>query len=483
MKKYLIWAIAIILIEIFLWWTVFYLYDKWFFNDKWENKIWLLKINENQTDNENISIKEINLKKINENLNSSFLIKYFYSWDSITVKYFNEFQLNKNHLLYYFLIKEFTNNFQDKEKEKFLKKLLILFNHTGNWENNLIELNNYLEFLKYFEKKLYYQEKFKDYFQNKWKFLKLANNINKNYYQFFKKIKDFKSFSNSKKQYKKYLGKINEFLNIETNNNYCYNEFCYYTWQIVWNYKFNQIYNYVENAILSDINLINSLKYYWNLYDINYKIPLTVLIIENLRHHTTYKGYFKKFFAWLPIPKLSVMTKFSYWLFWLKLKTLNDIINSKYLFDNKTLSKIRNKFYIKNDDYKYWEKYWIYKFFDENKKEYVYKYKIKDSEKDNLIDYLVKNKNLQIELFNIFLKQQILYRKSYWIDISQNVWILTTLWNLWGNRKPHKNPETWWSELSFLSYKIYFWDLANLIYNSTEMDKIEIILNSRLNKK
>jgi len=161
------------------------------------------------------------------------------------------------------------------------------------------------------------------------------------------------------------------------------------------------------------------------------------------------------------------MSKFSYWLFWIKLNALNFIINNKYRWNlnnkqNIILRQITNKFY----EYKDW------------------KYIIKENQNDNIIKYIRNSKQVQVYLLYKLLSEQIKMRKKEQKkDISKDIGILATLWNIWGREKAHKNIDTWWAVLKFLWYKIRFGDLANKINNSLEFKKMIINLKQLNNQK
>ena len=54
-------------------------------------------------------------------------------------------------------------------------------------------------------------------------------------------------------------------------------------------------------------------------------------------------------------------------------------------------------------------------------------------------------------------------RKDAGIDISNNPWVVLTLYNI-GSKNPHKNPEVWWSDLNIAGKRYSFGSLGMLLY-------------------
>jgi len=470
--KYIsIGVFLLLIIEITLWLTVFSLYKKWFFSDKWTSRLGIIslkKINQEKIDIDQLSIVNLQRKisvdritsadKSKKNLEWGF--RLLDTWDKIIFKIENK--LNKRDIKNYFFFKSIDNNINDPNLKTFVLKALKLYLLKNNLDLNNF---NYDDFYSYLTDKLFYQEYFRTFFNNYENTFKLIKKLKlwfeNNYNNFYKELKEnieksedevnsILFFNNKKKEITKYIKEIETKIE-RINNDYCYNYFCKSKDQYL-----NKIYLYIKQAILSDKNLYYYLDLYSKKYNIDIRIPLAVLIIENERQHTSYKWLFKQFFAGLKIPRLSIMSKFSYGLFWIKLGTVERIINSSTDIKDNELIDIRNRFFK----------------FDKEKKKFV----LIDWKRDELIKFIVKNKKIQVLLFYKLLSIKSKEYKQIWINLNNKPWILATIWNIGWIKPAHKNPDTGGARLSFLWYKIWFGDLAEIIVNSMEMDNIITIL-------
>ncbi len=458
--KYILYGVWITFFFLFIiWLLVIYIYKITWFSEKW-----LIKINENykkQFKLKKIKIKQDNLQnKINK---QNFEIKRYsknviYIWIKDWIVFFDNI-IDLNVLFD-------ANNYPNKDYYNFAIKSFYIYCINNFWNLDfkvILQKFNWKDFINTLIKDLSQQDKLKinkDILnkiqtslinkinsKNIYLLNSLYNNSNTKQDNFFKFKKQYQDlFSQTSKQFKENLESMD--------NNFCYYDFCW-----IKDKQIKKIYNYIKESIYVDKDLQKYLFYYSKQFNIDIRVPLSVLFIENTRIHTTYKWEFKRFLMY-ETPKLSIMSKFSYWLFGIKLKTLDFILNSQYRWNlntkqNYILRQIARAFY----DYKDW------------------KYTRKEWEDDNIIKYIRDSKKIQVYLFYKLLNEQIKMRKKQQnIDLTNRYWILATLWNIWGRKKANKKVDTWWAIIKFLWYNIRFWDLANKIINSLEVKKIVIDL-------
>lgn len=462
--KYILYGVWITLLSLFLLWLwIVFIYKTTWFSEKWEQKIKELYNKKIKT----IKIKIKQDKNLQNKINKqSFEIKKYnkhimYIWVNDWIVYFDNI-IDLSILLN-------SNNYPNKEVYNFTLKSFYIYCISKFWSLDLkviLQKFSWRDFINTLISNLIKQDKIK---VNKNILNKLQNNlINKidnqkksllNYLNNTSVEDKQEAFAKFKKHYQSLFWQVSNQFKKKLNNlntNFCYYDFCW-----IKNKEIKTIYNYIKQSIYVDKDLQKYLFYYSKQFNISIKVPLSVLFIENIRIHTTYKWQFKRFLMY-NTPKLSIMSKFSYWLFGIKLKSLDFIINNKYrwyLSSNKNyiLKQITRAFY----NYKNW------------------KYTRKEWEDNNIIKYIRDSKKIQVYLFYKLLEEQIkMWKKQQNIDLRNRYWILATLWNIWGREKANKNVDTWWAILKFLWYNIRFWDLANKIINSLEMQKIIIDLKN-----
>jgi len=421
MSKFFYWILFVISIQILIWLIWFKAYELWYFNDNW---LWNIEINKNNkldiTDNVSIN----NLNELNESIkqitwNNNFIVNY--TWNKIIVNTNNIFELDQDIILfnYYF------SKLLPREKEFFIawKNLWYSF-------KDLLEKYNYIELEK------------TDIWKIKWD-LYLWNYINNE-----------KNIQTLKEKYESDLKKYNTYIKLYKNKNIdtCFNNYC--------NDK-KEEYNYLRDAILNDKELIESLKLYEKQW-INSKLFLSIIVIENLRIYSSYKWAFKRFLSYTT-PQVSVMTKFSYWMYWTKVSMITRLINENYkwsifyIWDDTIIEKIKKDFY---------------RF---NKTKYTYE----PINEQKIIDFIVSSKKNQTDIVAAFIKMQTKWWNTKWINLldNNNIWYLLTLYNIWQFNEPHKNPELWWADLDFLSKPYNFWQLSLYLYNSLDFEYIRSIVN------
>lgn len=218
-----------------------------------------------------------------------------------------------------------------------------------------------------------------------------------------------------------------------------------------------QVYAYVKKAMINDTELKNQLLVA-KKDGVSPKFYLTILLIENIRMHTQYKGAFKSVFMKYASPKLAVMSKFSYGKYGTKVNFITQLMNNNYkensifsIGDFPVLKELKDSYYWQ-DKNGLWHP----------KKE------------STIIEWLVNNKQAQTDIISAFFKMAQKGWSTKGVDLwkAENAGILLTLYNIGKLGEPKENPELWGATLQFVNQKYNFWQLANVIYNSLELDDI-----------
>lgn len=228
---------------------------------------------------------------------------------------------------------------------------------------------------------------------------------------------------------------------------------CFYTFC-----KENEtVYGYVKQAMIKDTELKDQLLVA-KKDGVSPKFYLTILLIENIRMHTQYKAAFKSVFLKYGSPKLAVMSKFSYWKYGTKVNFITQLMNNNYkensifsIGDYSVLKELKDNYYWK-DKNGVWHP----------KNEWT------------IVSWLVNNKQAQTDIISAFFKMAQKGWSTQGIDLwkAENAWILLTLYNIGKLWEPKPNPELWGATLQFINQKYNFGQLANVIYNSLELDDI-----------
>jgi len=191
------------------------------------------------------------------------------------------------------------------------------------------------------------------------------------------------------------------------------------------------ILNWIENRKLFN----DTLKTYSEKLWLDYYTVISAILWEQLRISCKwYRGELKDIIVkWTPT--LFRSYDISVWIAWLKLWTANK---------------------IKRDAIEYW-------YGDELKKYALTENLIAtdDELSAKLAAYLVKN---------------IIYRRELsWYDISNDVWVIGTLYNMWNPKEkaPHENPQIGWSIIDINGYKFAYWELSLWVYNYLKSKETE----------
>jgi len=76
-------------------------------------------------------------------------------------------------------------------------------------------------------------------------------------------------------------------------------------------------------------------------------------------------------------------------------------------------------------------------------------------------------------LATFLVKNIITRRQLSWYDISNNAWIIGTLYNMWNpdSKEPHWDPQIWWAIIDINGQKFTYWELSLWVYNYLKSKK------------
>jgi len=201
---------------------------------------------------------------------------------------------------------------------------------------------------------------------------------------------------------------------------------------------------FIKNNILADnrlqyvINKLYSEPYYSKiqntakLFNIDEKLIISSIWVEQLRYLLTLRGYTKSLIK--QNKYLTNFSKFSFWLWWIKVPTAR---------------KIQNQIKINNPN--------IYNQY----------FKIDDWVSDSIIIQKLEKYSGWILYAGALISIIENRWKKWWMDLNNNPGVIITLYNMWNPIKkiPHKTPDVWGSILNINWKKLYFWEMWHLIYH------------------
>lgn len=90
-------------------------------------------------------------------------------------------------------------------------------------------------------------------------------------------------------------------------------------------------------------------------------------------------------------------------------------------------------------------------------------------------DLIAKDDELSAKLAVYLVKNIITRWQLSWYDISDDVWVIATLYNMWNpaKKEPHDNPQIWWSIIDINWYKFVYGELSLWVYNYLASKKSE----------
>jgi len=195
-----------------------------------------------------------------------------------------------------------------------------------------------------------------------------------------------------------------------------------------------QAFEYIRNQLVLDESNKYSdiIKSASKKFDIDEDIIKSVIFTEQLRWLTTYRGIFKSLVAWNKY--LMIMSQFSYWLWWIKEKSAKEI-EDRYKINNEN---------IYNE---------IFAYPDNQNISYQ-----RISRLTSVNDYYY-----QIMYVAWVLAMYRDQRSKEWYNISDKIWILMTLYNIW-YKQPNDQPEIWWANIKINWESLSFGRLSTSIF-------------------
>jgi hypothetical protein len=209
----------------------------------------------------------------------------------------------------------------------------------------------------------------------------------------------------------------------------------------VYNYE---SYNYIRNFFETSVTKQYFNKVIVDLWDVTTDELKSVIMIEQIRWTMTNRWFFKQM---VKHNILQSFTDFSLWISWMKITTAIEI--EKYLKDPNS------EFYL-------WKKY------------------------ETILDYNPTNKKMSLQkklTENNTYYYQYLYtwiaikmikkqRREVWYDLTDKVWLIATIYNIWLKKSnPNDYPGIWGSILNLDWKKWYFWELWEKIWISLQRYK------------
>lgn len=202
----------------------------------------------------------------------------------------------------------------------------------------------------------------------------------------------------------------------------------------------NENFQYIVSKLFSD-------SYYENIKKVSLvtwideKLIISAIWVEQLRFLTTDRWYAKNLIKQNKL--LTNFNKFSYWLWGIKFDTFKKI--------NAGLQEYDMDFY---------NKYF---------KEYDLKAMVEAGDSYAYSDYNIQMV-LEDEYSWVLYSAALIYniekkRELAWYPINNKPWIIITLYNMWNEKTPHWNPDTWGSRISVdENNTYYFWELGLIMY-------------------
>ena len=416
MKKFFLWVFCTLLIEWLLaWWAIYY-YWKVGFNDIGVEEDYIVK--------NPVQIEQDELWDIDLSNNQDFKIENVEGvWYKLTETKndIKEFIITNKNLESLYLEHK-LKSIKDKRIQKFLYNF---FYFNGNSEFKSFLFDKYKENLNFESEEL----------------KKLTIDDQEDFYKKF--------FNNTKtlEEARKALANIS--LEKYKNDEYCLSKYCEKG-----NKEINQIYKLTEKAFGVEKQLYNYINNDYKKYGFNPKIYYSIIMTENMRMYSTYKGQLKMALK-SKLPPLPIMTQFSYGIFAVKNNLITRMINENYEggkfyigWEDEIFKKIRDNYYYYNKTAK--------------------KYVIKNEQ--GLINYITQNKDVQVRITTLYFLMQQTAWKPFIKDFNNNAGILTTLYNIGAFKEPHGEPKLWWANLWFLWQTMSFGKISEQMVYSTNFD-------------
>ncbi len=208
----------------------------------------------------------------------------------------------------------------------------------------------------------------------------------------------------------------------------------------------SDIYNYESyNYIRDFFDTSNSKDYFKKvikeLWDVTEDELKSVIMVEQIRWSMTNRWFFKQM---VKNNILQSFTDFSLWISWMKITTAIEI--------EKNLKDPNSEFYL-------WKGY-----------ENILDYNI-DNKKQTLQKRLTENTTYYYQYLYTWLAIKMIKKqwKDRWYDLSEKIWLIATIYNLWFKKSnPNCSPWIWWAILYIDWKKWFFWELWEKIWISLQ---------------
>lgn len=425
MKKFFLWVFVTLLVEGLLAWWLMYYYKTIGFNDIGVEEDYIVK--------NPVEIEQDDLWDIDLTNSQDFKIETI---DGVGYKLVE----TKND------IKEFIITEKNLESLYLENKLAsIKDKRIQNFVYNFFYFNGKSEFKSFlFEK---YKENL-NFDSEELKTLKIDDE-EKFYKDFFQKTKTLEDA-------RKALSNIS--LEKYKNDEYCLSKYCE-----TGSKEINKIYKLTEKAFGVEKKLYTYIQDDYKKYGFNPKIYYSIIMTENMRMYSTYKGQLKNALK-SALPPLPIMTQFSYGIFAVKNNLITRMVNENYE---------GSKFYIGWEDEIFKNIRDNYYYYNKNSK----RYSIKNEQ--GLINYITKNKDVQVRITTLYFLMQQAAWKPFISDFNNNAGILTTLYNIGAFKEPHGEPKLWGANLAFLGTTMSFGKISEQMVYSTNFDYLMYQLSTQ----
>jgi hypothetical protein len=195
-----------------------------------------------------------------------------------------------------------------------------------------------------------------------------------------------------------------------------------------------QAFQYVWNQLVLDPNEKYSkiISYAAQKFALDEDIIRSVIFAEQLRGLTTYRGIFKRLLV--SNKYLMVMSQFSYWLWWIKEKVAMDVENWYTVYNLPLYQEI-------------------------------FAYTDQENVSNQRVVRLTRTDDYYHQIMYVAWALA-MYRDQRLNDgynISDKIWIITTLYNVW-YKKPNSKPEIWWANIKLSGETFSFWRLSTALF-------------------
>jgi len=147
--------------------------------------------------------------------------------------------------------------------------------------------------------------------------------------------------------------------------------------------------------------------------------------------------------------QIRISCKWIRWdLKWIILNTTPTLFRSHNVSVGIAWLKLNTAFRIKKDAIKYW--------YGDGIKNIV------------ITEDILANNDKTSGVYATYLVKNIIHRWWLsWVDISQEAWIIWTLYNMWNDVKkiPHKDPKIWWAIITIEWHQFTYWEISLWIFN------------------